>query len=231
LLGIFLAFNEEQKRDSIACALLRGYGSAPCEEAAFKELDQLRRLRALENDLLCGKSPAVGLACTSLTAFFGELFTAAELCLAGSGYGLDNLQLTVHGSQFACGKINRRAVSYAAMNLLSNALIHGKGRTARVFMRLGTGHMTLCVENSGDFGWRAIENGIKEKGHGLCAADSAVRNQGGMLLFAQRRGICQSALVLPLTHGREEDCAAITDCAELLFDRASSVHVGLCTVE
>ncbi|MDR3345374.1 MAG: ATP-binding protein [Oscillospiraceae bacterium] len=223
--------DEKSARDSISCALLRGYGTAAGsaserEAAALRELEQLRKLRALQNHVLCDCGQAPAGSYMDLAAYFEELFTAAELCIAGSGY---NLQLKPGDGKPAFGHVNSRTIAHAAMNLLANALIYSTDKTARVSLESGK-DLLLRAENNGEFDWRAVSVNMEKCGRGLCAVRAAARAHGGRLWLTERRGICTAALILPLSAADGATPIPPPDCADLLFDRVSSVHTGLADI-
>ncbi|MDR1410175.1 MAG: hypothetical protein LBJ12_07965 [Oscillospiraceae bacterium] len=218
--------DEEQYRDSIACALLRGYGAPSSrEEAAHDELIQLRRLRALQNLQLCRDDDFPGRVDTDLTAYYKELLTAAELCLAGTGC---RVQCVSSALSSGISRINRRAVAGAAMNLLSNGLIYSIDKTARVSWSTVGGNMLLRIDNNGAFDWGAVDVNRKENGRGLRAVQCVAQAHGGRLWLIERRGVCGAALILPIgcadAASGQKPHPSVED---LLFDRVSPVHVGL----
>ncbi|MCL2023766.1 MAG: hypothetical protein FWG82_05280 [Oscillospiraceae bacterium] len=212
---------EERERDMISCALLRGYGER--DAAAAQELEQLRRLRTLQNVKLC-EGEAGRLEMLDMSVFCAELFSAAELALAGTGY---HVECELTGAGGFC-QINQRNTSNVLMNLLTNALLHGENRDVTIKNESYNDAFALIIENRGAFHWNAADVGLAEKGRGLCAASRGILAQRGNLILTQRGRRCKAAAIFPAQSAApEQTLTEAVSCADLLFDRVSCVHCGL----
>ncbi len=122
-----------------------------------------------------------------------------------------------------------RAMLWAALNLLSNAVLYAQGR----YIFIGTSETErqtcLTVSSEGDFPASAFQDGIRRVGSGLhYAAETARLHGGNLLLFRQMR---QSTVALSIarTDGAYPRCAEI-DFTDWLSDSLSPVYTALCGI-
>lgn len=122
-----------------------------------------------------------------------------------------------------------RAMLWAALNLLSNAVLYAQGR----YIFIGTSEteqrICLTVSSEGTFPVSSFQNGIRRTGSGLHYISETARLHGGNVLLFRQKMQNTVALSIARTDGAYPRCAEI-DFTDWLSDSLSPVYTALCGI-
>lgn len=122
-----------------------------------------------------------------------------------------------------------RALSWALLNLLSNAVLYSTGKYIFVFVQETENHIILRVSNEGAFSRAQFEKAVQAKGGGLWFAERAARAHGGALLCLWSQTTRRLRSPFQKMPGRLSPFPP-ESFANLLSDRLSPVYTAFCDV-
>ena len=123
-----------------------------------------------------------------------------------------------------------RALSWALLNLLSNAVLYSNGKYIFVFVQETENHIILRVSNEGTFSRAQFEKAVGRKGGGLWFAERAARAHGGALLCLLEPNYTTLALTVSKKCPDGYPLFSPESFADLLSDRLSPVYTAFCDV-
>lgn len=123
-----------------------------------------------------------------------------------------------------------RALSWAFLNLLSNAVLYSTGKYIFVFVQETEKNIVLRVSNEGAFSRTQFEAAIEKQGSGLWFVERVARAHGGGLLCLLESSYTTFALTIPQKCSDGYPLCPPESFADLLSDRLSSVYTALCDV-
>lgn len=123
-----------------------------------------------------------------------------------------------------------RALSWALLNLLSNAVLYSTGKYIFVFVQETENNIVLRVSNEGAFSRAQFEKAVGTKGGGLWFAERAARAHGGALLCLLEPNYTTLALTIPQKCPDVYPLCPLESFADLLSDRLSPVYTAFCDV-
>ena len=163
-------------------------------------------------------------AVMDLSALCEDLAFACDLLCDGQ-----NRRIYCTDMQTVFAVCRPRAVLWAALNLLTNAVQYAEGR----YIFIGTSEterfVQLSVTCEGDFPIAAFQSGLVRAGSGLWYAEKTARLHGGKLLLAQAHTQNTVALSLPRTAYPCQNIAE-TDFTDWLADSLSPVYTAFCEI-
>lgn len=123
-----------------------------------------------------------------------------------------------------------RALSWAFLNLLSNAVLYSTGKYIFVFVQETEKNIVLRVSNEGTFSRTQFEAAIEKQGSGLWFVEHVARAHGGGLLCILEPHYTTLALTIPKKCPDGCPLCPPESFADLLSDRLSPVYTALCDV-
>lgn len=159
-----------------------------------------------------------------LTAMCEDLAFACDLLCDGR-----NRRIYCTDTETVFAVCRPRAVLWAALNLLTNAVLYAEGR----YIFIGTSEterfVQLSVTCAGDFSVSDFTRGTKRTGGGLWFAEKTARLHGGKLFLARTHTQNTVALSLPRTAYLCQNIAE-TDFTDWLADSLSPVYTAFCEI-
>jgi hypothetical protein len=123
-----------------------------------------------------------------------------------------------------------RALSWALLNLLSNAVLYSTGKYVFVFVQETENNIVLRVSNEGAFSRAQFEKAVGTTGGGLWFAERAARAHGGALLCLLEPNYTTLALTVSKKCPDDYPLFPPESFADLLSDRLSPVYTAFCDV-
>ncbi len=231
--------NEPLLRNELNILLIRAHGlysrrnPGKADSEALQRIVQgcHKRLRALQNHILCDNPPASMKLC-GLKDLLDNLAGACDLVLSETGRRLiflepgEEMYLVCSPSQ----------MTSLALNLVSNACLHTPAKKVYLKLSPSGGGALVEVACSGYLNLANLRAANNRKGCGLMAMNAVAAAHKGSLLFCNNGGNACAAFYLPFA----QDSLSIAptqyetyeppDFVELLCDRLSPVYTGLCDV-
>lgn len=191
----------------------------PVGELTRAALSLLRKFRNAQPP-----NPAEAAVTVDLTAMCEDLAFACDLLCDGR-----NRRIYCANAETVFSVCRPRAVLWAVLNLLTNAVQHTDGR----YIFIGTSeteqHVRIFVSCEGDFPISAFQSAPAHTGGGLWYAAETAKLHGGLLLLAQTPVYNTVSLTLP-RKAYTLPCIAETDFTDWLVDSLSPVYTAFCEI-
>lgn len=123
-----------------------------------------------------------------------------------------------------------RTLSWALLNLLSNAVLYSAGKYIFLFVQETEKNIVLRVSNEGQFPRAQFEAAVRKPGSGLHFAEAAARAHGGKLLCILEPHYTTLALTVPKKCPDAYPLCPPESFVDLLSDRLSSVYTAFCSI-
>lgn len=220
------AFQENPQNEDLRNALqdyfddLRAADIQPQAGALTREaLSLLRRFRNAQPP-----SAEESAATVDLTAMCEDLAFACDLLCDGR-----NRRIYCTDAETVLAVCRPRAVLWAALNLLTNAVQHTDGR----YIFIGTSeteqHVRIFVSCEGNFPIAAFQSGLARTGGGLWYVAETAELHGGQLFLTQTHTQNTVSVFLP-RKAYTLPCMAETDFTDWLADSLSPVYTAFCEI-
>lgn len=169
-------------------------------------------------------SPAEPEAAVDLTSLCEDLAFACDLLCDGQ-----KKRIYCTDTRVIFGVCRPRAVLWAVLNLLTNAVQYADGRYIFIGTSETAQHIRISVSCAGDFPIPDFRNGLLRTGGGLWYADKTARLHSGQVLLTQSD--TQNTVSLTLAR-RAYTCARLaeTDFTDWLADSLSPVYTAFCEI-